>query len=91
MSQHPETVDSVESDDTSVEHALRVGLEEFELDDADRSLLERTAEGVDGEEEAGPLPVVADHRPPQRRQVDAGQPHHRPSRGRRRGRPRGHP
>ncbi len=59
MSQHPETVDSVESDDSSVEHALRVGLEEFELDDADRSLLERAAEGVVGEEEAGPLPVVA--------------------------------
>ena len=59
MSQHPETVDSVESDDSSVEHALRVGLEEFELDDADRSLLERAAEGVDGEEETGPLPVVA--------------------------------
>ena len=59
MSQHPETVDSVESDDASVEHALRVGLEDFELDDADRSLLERADEGVDGEEEAGPLPVVA--------------------------------
>ena len=49
MSEHPETVDSVESDDSSVEHALRVGLEEFELDDADRSLLERAAEGVDGD------------------------------------------
>src|SRR6478752_4811320 len=59
VSQHPETVDSVESDDSSVEHALRVGLEEFELDDADRSLLERAAEGVDDEEETGPLPVVA--------------------------------
>ena len=49
MSQHPETVDSVESDDASVERALRVGLEDFELDDDDRSLLERGADGVDGE------------------------------------------
>ena len=60
MSEHPETVDSVESDDTSVEHALRVGLEDFELDEADRSLLERARRGRStSEEEAGPLPVVA--------------------------------
>ena len=59
MSEHPETVDSVESDDTSVERALRVGLEDFELDEADRSLLERSGADLDDEQEAGPLPVVA--------------------------------
>ena len=59
MSEHPETVDSVESDDTSVERALRVGLEDFELDEADRSLLERSGADLDEEHEAGPLPVVA--------------------------------
>ncbi len=59
MSEHPETVDSVESDDTSVERALRVGLEDFELDEADRSLLERSGADLEEEHEAGPLPVVA--------------------------------
>jgi GTP-binding protein len=59
VSEHPETVDSVESDDTSVERALRVGLEDFELDEADRSLLERSGADLDEEHEAGPLPDVA--------------------------------
>jgi len=41
VSEHPETVDPNEGDDLSVERALRVGLNEFELDDEDVSLLER--------------------------------------------------
>ena len=39
----------------------------------------------------GPRAGPGRRRPPQRRQVDPGQPDHRPPRGRRRGRPRGHP
>ena len=59
MSEHPETVDRNEGDDLSVERALRVGLDEFELDDEDVSLLEREGvEDVDSEE-SGPVPVVA--------------------------------
>ena len=91
MSEHPETVDSVESDDTSVERALRVGLEDFELDEADRSLLERSGADLDEEHGGRPAAGRGRHRPPQRRQVDPGQPHPRPPRGRRRGRARGHP
>ena len=91
VSEHPETVDSVESDDTSVERALRVGLEDFDLDEADRSLLERAARTLDGGARGRPAAGRGHRRPPQRRQVHAGQPHPRPPRGRRRGRPRGHP
>ena len=59
MSEHPETVDHNEVDDLSVERALRVGLDEFELDDEDVSLLEREGfEPVDAEP-TGPVPVVA--------------------------------
>ena len=41
--------------------------------------------------DAGPLPVLADRRPAERRQVDAGQPRARPPRGGRAGRPGRHP
>ena len=59
MSEHPETVEHNEVDDLSVERALRVGLDAFELDDEDVSLLEREGfEQVDAEA-TGPVPVVA--------------------------------
>jgi GTP-binding protein len=47
------------TDDTSVERALRAGLEEFDLTEEDRSLLE--GEGLEEGQgaEHGPLPVVA--------------------------------
>ena len=47
------------TDDPSVERALRAGLEEFDLTEEDRSLLEHEG-GEDGyAAESGPLPVVA--------------------------------
>ena len=47
------------TDDPSVERALRAGLEEFDLTEEDRSLLEHDG-GEDGyAAESGPLPVVA--------------------------------
>ena len=59
MSEHPESVDQKEVDDLSVERALRVGLEEFELDEEDVTLLESDGtEGAEGEQ-MGPVPVVA--------------------------------
>ena len=59
MSEHPESVDQKEVDDLSVERALRAGLEEFELDDEDVSLLEGEADEGTGDEQTGPVPVVA--------------------------------
>src|SRR5450631_390878 len=59
VSEHPETVDRNEVDDLSVERALRVGLDEFELEDEDVSLLEREGEDDVDAEESGPVPVVA--------------------------------
>src|SRR5664280_2170812 len=59
MSEHPETVDHNEVDDLSVERALRVGLDEFELDDEDVSLLERGGDEDVDAELTGPVPVVA--------------------------------
>ena len=46
-------------DPADVERALRVGLEEFDLDEEDRALLERTDEDFDDDDLAGPVPVVA--------------------------------
>ena len=59
MSEHPETVDPNEGDDLSVERALRVGLNEFELHDEDVSLLERESDEEVEAEQSGPVPVVA--------------------------------
>ncbi len=59
MSEHPDTADRTEVDDLSVERALRVGLEEFELDDEDLSLLGREGDDDIVAEEKGPVPVVA--------------------------------
>jgi GTP-binding protein len=59
VSEHPDTVDRNEVDDLSVERALRVGLEEFELDDEDVSLLDREDDADIAEVEKGPVPVVA--------------------------------
>ena len=70
---------------------LRAGLEDYELDEEDARLLEAVTEDPD----APILPSRAARprrrRPPERRQVGAGQPHHRPPRGRRRGHARRHP
>ena len=46
-------------DDTSVERALRAGLDEFELDADDEALLEGGELGNDDSDHQGPLPVVA--------------------------------
>lgn len=46
-------------DPAAVERALRVGLEEFELNEDDRVLLERGDDLLDDEAAAGPVPVVA--------------------------------
>ncbi len=43
----------------AVERALRAGLEDFELSDEDRALLERGDAALDAEATRGPLPVVA--------------------------------
>ncbi|NMM34477.1 MAG: ribosome biogenesis GTPase Der [Phycicoccus sp.] len=59
VNEHSDTADLTEVDDTSVERALRVGLEEFELDDEDLSLLEREGDVDLVAEEKGPVPVVA--------------------------------
>ncbi|HEY8821400.1 MAG TPA: GTPase, partial [Dermatophilaceae bacterium] len=59
MSEHPEIVDQKEVDDLSVERALPVGLDEFELDDEDVSLLESDGSEGTEEEQTGPVPVVA--------------------------------
>ena len=75
----------------AVERALRAGLEDFELSDEDRALLERGDAALDAEADPRPAAGRGRRRPPERRQVDAGQPDHRPPRGRRRGRARGHP
>ncbi|WP_446663774.1 ribosome biogenesis GTPase Der [Flexivirga sp. B27] len=47
------------SADESVEHALRVGLNDFELSDADRALLESDGALADAAPEGGARPVVA--------------------------------
>ena len=78
-------------DPDAVERALRAGLEDFELSDEDRALLERGDDALDAEARARPAAGRRRRRPPERRQVDPGQPDHRPPRGRRRGRPRRHP
>ena len=59
MTEHPETIDAIESDDASVERALRAGLEDFELSEEDRVLIEREGPPEGGGAETGPLPVVA--------------------------------
>ncbi|MEO7070114.1 MAG: ribosome biogenesis GTPase Der [Nostocoides sp.] len=65
MSDHTPTPDELEagpldrSADGSVERALRVGLNDFELDDADLALLDRSDADLDDDGPAGPLPVVA--------------------------------
>ena len=46
-------------DDLAIERALRAGLEEFELSDDDRGLLEEGGRGAEEGREAGPVPVVA--------------------------------
>jgi hypothetical protein len=46
-------------DPAAVERALRAGLEDFELSDEDRALLERGDDALDAEAARGPLPVVA--------------------------------
>ncbi|HEX6056910.1 MAG TPA: ribosome biogenesis GTPase Der, partial [Intrasporangium sp.] len=46
-------------DDRSVERALRVGLDEFELSDEDEALLDTHDELLGDEAKRGPLPVVA--------------------------------
>ncbi|GMA19576.1 hypothetical protein GCM10025862_15970 [Arsenicicoccus piscis] len=45
--------------EAGVETALRAGLEDFELSEEDRLLLERDADVLDGGDAEGPLPVVA--------------------------------
>jgi GTP-binding protein len=59
VTEHPETIDAIESDDASVERALRAGLEDFELSEEDRVLIEREGPPEGGGAETGPLPVVA--------------------------------
>ncbi len=65
MSDHNPAPDALEgggpdaADDGSVERALRAGLDAFELDDADRALLDRDGAALDDDQRAGPLPVVA--------------------------------
>ena len=46
-------------DDVSVERALRVGLDEFDLSDEDQALLESDGVDAGGNDLAGPQPVVA--------------------------------
>ncbi|MBO1754387.1 ribosome biogenesis GTPase Der [Allobranchiibius sp. CTAmp26] len=46
-------------DDTSVERALRVGLDDFDLSEEDRALLSGAGAGRDGDEAAEARPVVA--------------------------------
>lgn len=46
-------------DPAAVERALRVGLDDFELSEDDRALLDRGDDALDAEVETGPLPVVA--------------------------------
>ena len=46
-------------DEAAVERALRAGLADFDLDDADLALIERGSEGADADDATGPLPVVA--------------------------------
>ncbi|MEO9150928.1 MAG: GTPase, partial [Lapillicoccus sp.] len=60
---HPELTargpEGSSADDAAVERALRAGLDAFELDDDDQALLTRGQLDEDGNELAGPLPVVA--------------------------------
>jgi len=46
-------------DPAAVERALRAGLEDFDLSDEDRALLERGDDSLDADADRGPLPVVA--------------------------------
>ena len=51
---------SVQTEDlVAVERALRAGLEDFELSDEDRALLDRGDHALDGEATSAPVPVVA--------------------------------
>ena len=65
-------------DPAAVERALRAGLEDFDLSDEDRALLERGDDALDAEAVPGAAAGRGRHRPPERRQVDPGQPDHRP-------------
>jgi GTP-binding protein len=47
------------ADEATIERALRAGLEEFELEDEDRALLDRGESELDDATEVGPVPVVA--------------------------------
>ena len=58
----PETDETVTDDgslDESVTHALRVGLDDFELDDEDLALVDRGDGSVDDDGWEAPVPVVA--------------------------------
>ena len=58
----PETDETVTDDgslDESVTHALRAGLEDFELSDEDLALVDRGDAAVGDEEPQGAVPVVA--------------------------------
>ncbi|HET7475950.1 MAG TPA: ribosome biogenesis GTPase Der [Dermatophilaceae bacterium] len=47
------------TDEASIEHALRAGLEEFDLSEDDQALLQRGDAAGAGADAVGPLPVVA--------------------------------
>ena len=79
------------TDDSTVERALRVGLEDFDLSEEDRALLEAVGEDGSTPSRRRAAARRRRRRPPERRQVDPRQPHPRPPRGRRRGRPGRHP
>ena len=59
INQTDETVTDDGSLDESVTHALRVGLDDFELDDEDLALVDRADGAVDDDEFEGAVPVVA--------------------------------
>ncbi len=46
-------------DEAAIERALRIGLDEFDLSEEDRALLEGADAGSGGDADEGPLPVVA--------------------------------
>jgi GTP-binding protein len=48
-----------QADELAIEHALRAGLEDFELSEEDRDLLEHDGAGPDRALQSGPVPVVA--------------------------------
>ena len=59
MTSDTDTTIDPTGDDAAVERALRVGLEEFELDEEDRALLGRSEADLADDEDEGPHPVVA--------------------------------